>query len=108
MNFVYVKNKEGYIKFIDDIRDKFGSIEDWEDFFGFHLNWDEETGEVLETIFEYQGQIEYCPDSFPAIVYWLIDFNKDRFGDYGVKIVDFATFEELGIEILRCKGWNKN
>lgn len=98
MNFVLVKNKEEYIKFINEVQDEFGCIEDWEDYFGFKLKWDETTGDVLETIFEYQGEIEYCPDSFPTIIYYLFGKKRDRLGDYGVSILDFATFKELGIE----------
>lgn len=97
MNFLYIKDRQEYIKFIDSVQDKFGCIEDWESFFGFNLKWDEKTGEVLETIFEYQGEIEYCPNSFPAIVYSLFDEGKDRVGDFQIRIIDFVTFEELGI-----------
>lgn len=98
MNFKYIKDKQDYIKFIDSVRDNFGCIEDWEHFFGFNLKWNEETGETLETIFEYQGEIAYCPSSFPAITYFLFDNGKDRMGDFGIRIIDFATFEELGIK----------
>ena len=98
MNFTYIKDKQDYIKFIDSVQDKFGCIENWEYYFGFNLKWDEETGETLETIFEYQGEIEYCPNSFPAIVYSLFDSGEDRVGKFETLIVDFATFEELGIK----------
>ena len=97
MNFIYVKNRDDYIKFINDIQDEFGCVEEWEDFFGFNLKWDEETGEVLETIFDYQGDIEYCPNSFPAVVYCNFKKGKDRLGDFEMRTIDFATFEELGI-----------
>ena len=97
MNFTYIKDKQDYIQFIDSVKDEFGCVEDWEYFFGFNLKWDEETGETLETIFEYQGEIEYCPNSFPAIVYSWFDSGEDRCGNFGIRIVDFATFEELRI-----------
>ena len=98
MNFKLVRTKEEYIKFINDVQDKFGCNEDWEDFFGFKLKWNEETGDVLETIFEYQGELRYCPDSFPAIVYYLFDNKEDRLGNCGIRILDFTTFEELSTE----------
>ena len=99
MNFILVNNKEEYIKFINDTKDNFGCIEDWEDYFGFKLKWDETTGDVLETIFEYQGEIKYCPDSFPAIVYSLFEDIEIRYSQtMEAHVVDFVTFKELGLE----------
>ena len=99
MHFTYVKNKDDYIKFVDNVKDEFESVEEWEDFFGFNLKWNEETGEVLETIFDYQGEIENCPNSFPAIIYHIFDTGRDRYGDFKIQSIDFATFKELGVEI---------
>ena len=99
MNFICVKSREEYIKFINDVKENFDCIEDWERFFGFQLKHDEETGELLETIFEYQGDIRCYPDSFPALIYSTFDNTYDRWGELGIRIVDFATFEELGIVI---------
>ena len=98
MNFIYLKSRDDYVKFIHDVQDKFDCNEDWESFFGFNLKWDEETGEVLESIFDYKGNIGYCPNSFPAIVYYLFDSTKDRMGNFNIRIVEFATVEELGLK----------
>ena len=100
MSFKYIKNREEYIQFIDSIQSEFGCIEEWEEYFGFHLNWDEDTGKVLETIFDYQGEIEYCPPSFPCIVYARFGSEYDIFlGTITTRQIDFATFEELGLKL---------
>lgn len=99
MSFIYLDSRDDYVKFIHDVQYKFGCNEDWESFFGFNLKWDEETGEVLESIFDYKGEIEYCPNSFPAIVYYLFDSGKDRMGDFGLRIIDFVTTEELELKV---------
>ena len=106
MNFKCIKNKSEYIQFIDNIRDKFDCIEDWEDYFGFHLKWNEATGEMLETIFDYQGEIEYCPHSFPCILYVDMEERYDRFGAIIIRLmnVDYATFDELGINEVISNG----
>lgn len=97
MNFILVRNKDEYIKFINDIKDEFDCVEDWQYYFGFELKYDED-GLPLETIFEYHGEIKYCPDSFPAIIYCSFNNERDRFGKFEIRIIDYATFEELGIE----------
>ena len=100
----YIHNKEEYIRFIDYI-DKyvFKDMEQTESYFGLKLECDEDTGYYTQSILEYNGDIGYCPDSFPAIVYYHFNTYRDRVGNVEIRDVYFETAEALGIEIAEYK-----
>ena len=86
----YIHNREEYIKFIDYIdRNFFKDMEQTEAYFGLKLECDEDTGCYTQSILEYNGDIEYCPDSFPAIVYYHFETLKDRLGKVEIRDVHF-------------------
>ena len=102
--FKIVNNLQEYKKFIQEVEDKFDCVEQWQNFFGFELDWNEETGEVLETIEEYKGEISYKPNEFPAIIYSLFEVVKDyRVGDMDIRVVDFISINEIEKEIVNEK-----
>jgi hypothetical protein len=80
-----IKSKEEMIGFIEKVQNFFGSTEDFEWYFGLERKWDEETGEVLETVREYYnrgGEFKDIPDKFPCVVYFgIVDFNAERPND---------------------------
>ena len=97
----YIPNREEYIKFIDYInRNVFRDCETTERYFGFQLEYDEETDCYTQTILEYNGDIRLCPESFPVVVSFWFDKIKDRVGKMEVKYFDWATVEELGIKVF--------
>lgn len=96
----YVADKSEYIKLIDYInRNVFRDYQVAEEFFGFQLEYDEETDRYTQTILEYNGDIRLCPKSFPVVVSYWFDKVKDRVGDSKIQYWDWATVEELGIKI---------
>ena len=69
----YVPDRESYIQFIDYINKYyFQDTCQTEEYFGFELEYDEETGHYTQSILDYKGEIRNCPESFPAIVYFYL------------------------------------
>lgn len=93
--FKLINNLNDYKKLIHELEKEFECTEEWQDFFGFELKWNEETGEVLETIMEYEGDIKYIPKSFPCIVYSTFEKSFDRSGDFKVQLFDFIEIDKL-------------
>ena len=96
--FKIINNLQEYKEFIASVQDYFGCVEEWENFFDFQLKYDDD-GYPMETIDEYQGEIGYCPESFPCVVYHMFDKQRDRFGDVTTRLVDWVTFEEICLEV---------
>lgn len=100
----YIPNREEYIRFIDYIdRNFFKDMEQTEDYFGLELECDECAGWYTQSILEYNGNIGYCPDKFPAIVYYHFEDIKDRIGKVRIREVYWKTIENLGIKIAEYK-----
>ena len=80
-----IKSKEEMIEFVEKVQNLFSSVEDFEWYFGLERKWDEETGEVLETVREYcnrGGDFKYIPDKFPCVIYFgVVDFDGCRNND---------------------------
>ena len=95
--FKLINNINEYKQFMLSVRDEFSCEERWEEFFGFELKWDEETGEVLETLEEYKGCIKYKPNSFPSIVYSYFEEVQVYRDGRSVKcnLVDFIELDKL-------------
>lgn len=77
-----IKTKNDMIAFIEKVQNLFGSVEFYEDYFGFERKWDEETGEILETVGEYYnrgGGFTNIPDKYPCVIYFgVVDFKGGR------------------------------
>ena len=95
--FKLINNIDEYKQFMLSVRDEFSCEEDWEEFFGFELKWNEETGEILETLEEYKGCIKYKPNSFPSIVYSNFEEVQVYRDGKSIKynLVDFIEFDKL-------------
>ena len=80
-----ISSENEIISFIEKTENFFGCVEDYESYFGFERKWDEETGEVLETVREYYnrgGNFAYIPDKFPCVIYFgVVDFDGARNND---------------------------
>lgn len=66
-----IKSFDDMITFIEKTQNFFGSPEDYENYYGFCRNWDENTGEILETVREYYnrgGSFANVPDKYPAVI----------------------------------------
>lgn len=99
-NLKVIKNFEEYKALIKSTEDKFECHEDWEEFFGFELEWDHETGEILESFDDYKGTFRECPESFPAIVQCVVEKEQDfRTGDLFVRQLNWITLEEIHNEL---------
>ena len=74
-----IKSKEEMIEFIEKVENFFDCPENYDYYFGLDRKWDEETGEILETVREYYdrgGKFEKIPDKFPCVIYFgLLDFQ---------------------------------
>lgn len=96
MKYKFIRNKEEYIEFLETLRDNFDCEEDFEDFFGIELAWNEETGEILEELKDYKGIIRLVPKEFPSILVYDFDVLEDcRSGDIQLKIFDWLTMNEI-------------
>lgn len=68
-----IKSEKDMIQFIEKTECFFGCAEEYEAYYGFERKWDEETGEVLETVREYYnrgGKFENIPDKYPCVIYF--------------------------------------
>lgn len=68
-----INSEEEMIQFIEKTENFFGCVEEYEAYYGFERKWDEETGEVLETLREYYnrgGKFENIPDRYPCVIYF--------------------------------------
>lgn len=66
-----VGSLDDMVSFIEKTKNFFDSQEDYERYYGFERNWDEETGEMLETVREYYnrgGVFENIPTKYPCVI----------------------------------------
>ena len=66
-----IKSLDDMIAFIEKTENFFGSPEDYEQYYGFEKKWDEETGEILETVREYYnrgGTFTNIPTQYPCVI----------------------------------------
>lgn len=77
-----IKSKNEMVDFIERVQNFFDCPEDYESYFGFERNWDEETGDILESVKEYyerDGEFKNIPDRYPCVVYFgVADFDGNR------------------------------
>lgn len=80
-----IKSENEMIEFVEKTEHFFRCTEDYEDYFGFERKWDEETGDILETIREYYdrgGIFVNIPNKFPCVIYFgVVDFDGERIRD---------------------------
>lgn len=68
------------IAFIERVQNFFSCPEDYESYFGFERNWDEETGDILETVREYYnrgGEFTKIPTQYPCVIIFDWDCEDD-------------------------------
>lgn len=98
-NFYRFCNRSDFIQFVNDTKEDFDCEESWEYNFGFQLNWDEDTGEILETLDEWlqdkNNRMKYEPESYPCTCYYLNETKPDRFGDAKCFIFDYVEDKEF-------------
>lgn len=78
MNIIH--SLDDMIAFIERVQNFFGCPEDYESYFGFTRNWDEETGEILETVREYYnrgGKFTNIPTEYPCVIRFDWDCEDD-------------------------------
>ena len=77
-----IKSENEMVSFIDKAENFFDCIEDYEAYFGFERKWDEDTGDILETVKEYYdrgGEFKDIPDKYPCVIYFgVVDFDGGR------------------------------
>lgn len=80
-----IKSENEMIDFIEKTKSFFECPEKYESYFGFVRNWNEETGQILETTKEYYdrgGKFDNIPDKFPCVIYFgIVDFDGNRMND---------------------------
>ena len=96
--FYKLNNRDEFISFVEKMRDNFDCPEDWEQFFGVRLKTDED-GNELETLREYSQNdcigTEPLEFEYPVIAYCNIDYRYDRFGKFGVRILEMESLNNL-------------
>lgn len=68
-----IHSKDEMVDFIEKVENFFECPEDYENYFGFERKWNEETGEILETIRGYYnrgGELKNIPDKYPSVIYF--------------------------------------
>ena len=66
-----INNIDEMVKFIEKTKNFFDCVEDYENYYGFERNWNEETGEILETVREYfdrGGTFKNIPTQYPCVI----------------------------------------
>lgn len=66
-----IKSLDDMVMFIEKTKNFFKSPEDYEYYYGFERKWDEETGEILETVKEYYnrgGVFDNIPTKYPCVI----------------------------------------
>ena len=66
-----IKSIDEMIEFIEKTANFFGSPEEYEEYYGFERNWNEETGEILETVRDYYnrgGVFTNIPTKYPCVI----------------------------------------
>lgn len=66
-----INSLDDMITFIEKTKNFFGCSENYESYFGFERNWDEETGDILETVREYHnrgGKFTNIPTEYPCVI----------------------------------------
>ena len=80
-----IKSENEMVDFIAKTEYFFDCPEYYESYFGFEREWNEETGEILETTREYYergGKFTNIPDKFPCVIYFgVVDFDGERNND---------------------------
>lgn len=93
-NFYRFCNRSDFIQFVNDTKKDFDCVENWEYNFGFQLNWNKDTGEILETLDEWlqdkNNRMKYEPNSYPCTCYYLNEIGRDRFGTTKCFIFDYV------------------
>lgn len=78
-----ISSKDEMVNFIEKAENFFDCPENYENYFGFNRNWDEETGEILETTREYYnrgGMFKNIPDKYPSVIYFPYgDISNDSY-----------------------------
>lgn len=67
-----IHNEEEMIQFIEKTSNFF-TEENYESYYGFERLWDEETGDILETVREYYnrgGKFKNIPTKYPAVIFF--------------------------------------
>lgn len=75
-----INSLDDMITFIEKTKNFFGCSEDYESYFGFKRNWDEETGDILETVREYHnrgGKFTNIPTEYPCVIRFDFDCEDD-------------------------------
>lgn len=95
MQYRFVRNRTDYLKFLESIREDFKCEKYFEDFFGVKLKCDEETGEILEELREYKGEIGLIPDEFPTIIIYNSIYISDYKSGDSTDIISWLTMKEI-------------
>lgn len=75
-----ISSMDDMVSFINKSETMFNCTEDFEMYWGFERNWNEDTGDILETTEEYYkrgGEFENIPDEFPCAIYF--DWEKEHY-----------------------------
>lgn len=99
-----IKSENEMVDFIEKVQNFFGCPEDYEAYFGFERKWDEDTGDILESVKEYYargGEFKDIPDKYPCVIYFgVVDFNGNRGHD---EKLDWIYIGEEEINETECK-----
>lgn len=75
-----IDSLDDMITFIEKTKNFFNCQEDYESYFGFARNWDEDTGDILETVRDYYnrgGKFENIPTEYPCVIRFDLDCEDD-------------------------------
>ena len=106
--FIFVKSHEDFVNFVISVEDNFDCPEEFERCFGFERKFDENSGEILESVKEYnerKGFFGHEPLSYPSVIYFINESGEDRFGKTRLRIYDYQAIpmKELEPEFTRYR-----
>lgn len=98
-----IKSPQEMFDFIKSVQNDFDSIEEYEEWFDFSLNWDETTGEILETIDDYTDRGGWFGDvprknEYPVVICYINEKSRDRYGNIGCAMWDWISVKGDNVE----------
>jgi len=107
---IFVKSHEDFVNFVTSVENNFSCPEEFEHYFGFERKFNEDSGEILESIEEYdkrKGFFKSEPSSYPSVICFINDSNEDaRANKFTVRIYDYEPIPLGELGLMKKDGGN--
>lgn len=81
----------------------FNDLQQWEAYFNAELKSDEETGEYLETLQDFNGNVRKKPNEnkYPLLLSYIFDREEGRAGMLNIRFMQYKSLSDLGLLIKK-------